>query len=199
MLSTSAAENQTLQPVHDAVANAQAGINDDAMEVDIMHDDEMSSPLSDARSDADVIPNAKPPEDVVPTSKIVYAPDGTIIVETLDTPALRREKALRRKAERLRLAAEVEAAASLSSAGPSQLTVSQTRSDSSSLTDLEENEEGKTTQSESRPNTSAAPKDPAAVVLADGEMLEGGTLGTFWLACIHSILNDFLISVGESP
>lgn len=184
MLSTSTSENQTLPPADDVARSTpanQADINNNAMEVDITHDGEMSSPLSDViSSDVDVTTSAKPSDNVIPISKIIYAPDGTVIVETLDTPALRREKTQRRKAERLRLAAEAEAAASSSFAGPSQLPASVMRSDSSSLTDLEgnEEEEGNAPRNESRLHASVPPKDPAAIVLAEGEMLEGGTLGT---------------------
>ena len=144
--------------------------HNNSMEVDVSvsHDGEMSSPLSDARSDVEVIVNAEPPAtEVSATPNIIHAPDGTIIVETLDTPALRRQKTLRRKAEKLRLAAEAEAASFLL-AGPSQLPASAMRSESSSLTDLDGNEEGREIglRSESKPHTSILPKDPAAVILS---------------------------------
>ena len=179
VLSTSTSENQTLRvPVEDGVPE-DVQVDNNAMDVDIpvLEDSEMSSPLTEARSDIDIISSAKTTEKAMPPLRnIIHAPDGTIIVETLDTPLLRRQKSIRRKAERLRLAAEAEASAS-ASAGPSRLPAI-SGSGSSSLTDLDgdEEEDGKRHSRATAPPPE--PKDPAVVVLGEGEILEGGTLGT---------------------
>ena len=109
----------------------------------------------------------------VPQRNIIQNSDGTIIVETLDTPALRRQKTMARKAARL-------VQATSSSAGPSGV-----RSVSSSLTNLDADEEdnGKPRSTSTKVISSAPPKDPAEIVLAEGETLEGGTLGTFLDSC----------------
>lgn len=175
MLSTSASENQTLQLLIEDNVAGDGQTESNGMEVDVpaVEDGDMSSPLSEARSEIETSTSAK--KDNPPLRNIIHTPDGTIIVETLDTPALRRQKSLYRKAERLRLAAEAEAAAS---AGPSRLPAS--GSGSSSLTDLDGDEE----EDEDKPIKSVAPapvppppKDPAVVELAEGQTLEGGTLG----------------------
>lgn len=118
---------------------------------------------------------------VAPQRNIIQNPDGTVIVETLDTPALRRQKSMARKAARL---AEAQAAAS-SSAGPSGM-----RSVSSSLTDLDADEEdnGKPRSKSIRFESSAPPKDPADIVLAEGDTLEGGTLGALYSNIIDALL-----------
>jgi NuA3 HAT complex component NTO1 len=152
----------------------------DNMDVDISAagDSEMSSPLSEVKSEPDAsISTRSKRKGTPPLRNVIHTPDGKIIVETLDTPALRRQKSLNRKAERLRLAAEAEAA-SASSAGPSQLPVF---GSGSSLTDLDGDEE----ETEKPSNSiivappQSPPKDPAVVDLAEGETLEGGTLGTY--------------------
>lgn len=116
-----------------------------------------------------------------PPRNIIQTADGTIIVETLDTPALRRQKSMARKAARL---AQAQAAAS-SSAGPSGV-----RSVSSSLTDIDADEEdnGKPRSKSARFASSAPPKDPADVVLGEGDTLEGGTLGKLHLCTIDILL-----------
>lgn len=170
MLSTSASENQTLRLLTED--NSEEKNANDSMDVDspLKIEDETSSPLSSVNKSA----VGKP---APPTSNVIHTPDGKIIVETLDTPALRRQKSMARKAARLRLAAGTDATAS-SSAGPSAI-----RSVSSSLTDLDVDgdEDGELpSRSQSRvASSSTAKKDPADVVLADGEFLEGGTLGTY--------------------
>jgi NuA3 HAT complex component NTO1 len=180
VLSTSASENQTLRLLveDDEAGGGQADNN--AMDVDIppAEDGDMSSPLSEARSEMEATTSAKPMQkNDPPLRNIVYTPEGTIIVETLDTPALRRQKSLHRKAERLRLAAE---AAAVASAGPSRLQAP--GSASSSLTDLD-GEEEEDEEKRIKPRVTAPapppPKDPAVVELAEGKMLEGGTLGTY--------------------
>jgi hypothetical protein len=144
------------------------------MDVDIPagQDSKMSRPLSEVRSET----NVKPTQDDPPIRNIIHTPDGTIIVETLDTPTLRRQKSTYRRIERLRLAAEAEAAAA-AVAGPSRL------SESSSLTDLEDEEDGEKRAKSGVHAPPPPPIDPAVVVLAEGETLEGGTLGAYHKPC----------------
>ena len=179
MLSTSASENQTLRLLIDDEVSGDAQPDNNAMDVDILggDDSEMSSPLSEAKSDVEAPTSAKPSKrPTPPLQNIIHSPDGTIIVETLDTPALRREKTIRRRVEKARRAAEAEVEAS-ASAGPSRLPAS----GSSSLTDLEADEEEDSRDLSNGIVSASAPprpKDPAVVVLDEGETLEGGTLGT---------------------
>jgi hypothetical protein len=156
----------------DAAEDGQAG--NSAMDVDIPagQDSKMSRPLSEVRSET----NVKPTQDDPPIRNIIHTPDGTIIVETLDTPTLRRQKSTYRRIERLRLAAEAEAAAA-AVAGPSRL------SESSSLTDLEDEEDREKRAKSGVHAPPPPPIDPAVVVLADGETLEGGTLGAYQKPC----------------
>jgi hypothetical protein len=156
----------------DAAEDGQAG--NSAMDVDIPagQDSKMSRPLSEVRSET----NVKPTQDDPPIRNIIHTPDGTIIVETLDTPTLRRQKSTYRRIERLRLAAEAEAAAA-AVAGPSRL------SESSSLTDLEDEEDGEKRAKSGVHAPPPPPIDPAVVVLAEGETLEGGTLGAYHKPC----------------
>ncbi|CCM01322.1 uncharacterized protein FIBRA_03371 [Fibroporia radiculosa] len=118
-----------------------------------------------------------------------------IVIEELDTPAIRREKNLRRKAEKARLAA-LAAAAATASRGSSSIGPDATMetgkdyemsSDLSSLSDLSDDGEGtmdgqvssRTPDASSQhpriPMTSAT-AEPGAVVLEPGRTLEGGTL-----------------------
>jgi hypothetical protein len=119
-------------------------------------------------------------------------PHGIIIIEELDTPAIRRQKNMRRKAEKL-LAAKAAAFESSSGlplgpdieAGPSRLPANPSAaldSDLSSLSDsdvdegLERNPISLTATSQmpgSLSNAAGAEKEPGAVTFP----LEGGTLG----------------------
>lgn len=143
------------------------------------------------------------------TSKIVEGANGTIIIEELDTPAIRRAKNLKRKAEKRQemLRRDSLAAASASapesaippgSAGePSRAPVKGgVDSELSSLSEFgsevtEESGKAKPGRKRGRRRKSsavaliAAPvknekEDLASVTLGEGEMLEGGTLGTWF-------------------
>lgn len=157
----------------DAAEDLQA--DNSAMDVDLPTelDNRMSSPLSEVRSETNVKPTQRADP---PIRNIIHASDGTIIVETLDTPTLRRQKSVHRRTEKLRLAAEAAAAAA-AVAGPSRLAAS--ASGSSSLTDLEDDEDGEKRGKSKVYTPPPPPIDPAVVVLAEGEMLEGGTLGAY--------------------
>jgi hypothetical protein len=118
----------------------------------------------------------------------IIAVNGKIIIEELDTPATRREKASRRKAEKAAAAAAAAAALSTRDEGDGH------ESDLSSLSELESEEEG---EGEARPteqqpvpvripppalpiagpSTAPLPAEPGEVILPEGKSLEGGTLG----------------------
>lgn len=97
-------------------------------------------------------------------------PPRIIIIEHLDTPATRREKYLQKRLERQRKQAEAEAAerAARGRAGDDA------KSDLSDLSDLSDGGEGASPADE---DADEVEKEPGAVVLGEGEHLEGGTLG----------------------
>ncbi|KZP17582.1 hypothetical protein FIBSPDRAFT_1046754 [Athelia psychrophila] len=98
---------------------------------------------------------------------IIRTADGKIIVETLDTPAMRKQKSIMRRAERERLA-------SISAqAGPSTFPVVDLEPSISHVSEGQDDPQGR---SVSRTAASAPPRDPAVVVLEDGRTLDGGTL-----------------------
>ena len=124
----------------------------------------------------------------------IFAMDGKIIIEELDTPATRREKASRRKAEKKAAAA---AAVAVTVVAQQQAQPS-TRgkgdgcdSDLSSLSELESEEEGGDEAGAKErhvnvhppgppiavPTSALPPAEPGVVILPEGRTLEGGTLG----------------------
>ena len=125
----------------------------------------------------------------------IIAVDGRIIIEELDTPATRREKASRRKAEKAsRRKAEKKAAAAAAAAAalPTRDKGDGHESDLSSLSELESEEEGEgegpTEQQPvgvpppiAGPSRAPLPAEPGVVILPEGKTLEGGTLG----GCCH--------------
>ena len=141
-----------------------------------------------------------------PYTKII-AVGGKIIIEELDTPATRREKASRRKAEKKAAAAAAAAAAQASTRDKGN----GHESDLSSLSELESEEEAGGTRCKERhvkaplpappvagPST-APPPGPGVVVLPEGKTLEGGTLGT--CSCcmvVHVLTTVRLSSLGQS-
>ncbi|KAF9241390.1 PHD-zinc-finger like domain-containing protein [Melanogaster broomeanus] len=118
-----------------------------------------------------------------PYTKII-AEHGRIIVEELDTPATRREKAWRRKAEKAAAASQFIQSA--------RVKTNDHESDLSSLSELE-SEEGdgddeavrrdpqttgiiQLSQPIAGPSTAPQRTEPGAVILPEGKTLEGGTL-----------------------
>ena len=206
VFSTAASENQTLRTTpplgkpssSSARSTTAMQVKDgDVMDVDALEiqemltADETNKPMSNA-SDKGAIRSAQLTQRIDEISSVIMTANGTIIIEELDTPALRRAKNLRRKAERLRLA---EAAAAGPSHAPavqstssqlSQLPVNdgdfEMDSELSSLSDIGSDEEEAETSlpklESPRAVAQTSPEvEPGAVILADGVMLEGGTLG----------------------
>lgn len=187
MLSSSAADNQTLQLLADAAeaeSRNTAAKGKDAMDVDVpqVQSSNVSSPLSEVKSEVEEATTSAKALSALSNPvepNIIHTADGKIIVEMLDTPALRKQKSMLRKAERERLKSAAEAEASTSaSAGPSRLAGAV--SESNTLTTLggneEEHVEEQQAQLASKVTVSAPPKDPAAVILEEGQSLDGGTL-----------------------
>ena len=135
---------------------------------------------------------------------------GKIIIEELDTPATRREKASRRKAEK-------KAAAAAATAVHTQSRVPEKNngheSDLSSLSELESDEEGGGGSRHKEravkapppavpvggPSTAPHPAEPGVPVLPESKTLEGGTLGAHYHVILISLLicTDSL-SLGQS-
>ncbi|KAF9224082.1 hypothetical protein BS17DRAFT_780434 [Gyrodon lividus] len=123
-----------------------------------------------------------------PHTKII-AEHGRIIIEELDTPATRREKAVRRKAEK---AAAAAAQAHARFTQPiTQVKADGHESDLSSLSELESEEEDgdgvdrkdrhptrtvQPAQPVAGPSTAPQPTEAGVVILPEGQTLEGGTL-----------------------
>jgi len=108
-----------------------------------------------------------------PTLGVIQRPDGTIIIQELDTPTIRREKNLRRKAEKLRMATE---GAHPQSAGPSRLsTANQNIEGDSDLSDLSDLESEAEKDRGLQPSGQPAPAGVSQNNLLP-EILEGGTL-----------------------
>jgi NuA3 HAT complex component NTO1 len=93
-------------------------------------------------------------------------PDGKLVVQELDSPVTRREKAMRKKRARSQLEAPMIAACSALDG-----------SDLSSLSELSEDDDGNVLVKEKIDKTNTTVTQPGQVVLEDGKMLEGGTLG----------------------
>ena len=175
--SSSAADNQTLQLLAEAAEAAKAK-EQDAMDVDIprIEDSNTSSPLSDVNSEPEEAASSAKPvsalnDAVEPT--IIRTADGKIIVETLDTPALRKQKAIMRRAERERLKQGADMDPSLSGhAGPSQLS----GGPEANASHASEGQDNLQARSASQTAVSMPPRDPAAVILEEGQTLDGGTL-----------------------
>ncbi|KAJ7027919.1 bromodomain and PHD finger-containing protein 3 [Mycena alexandri] len=113
VFSTAASDNQTLQDA-DEPPRTSSSAADNSMDVD-----EPDRPISKATvanrsvdsgpSRLNSLPLVTPERVFIPPPNVIRTPDGLVIIEELDTPAIRKEKSLRRKEERL--AAEAAAAA----------------------------------------------------------------------------------------
>lgn len=123
VFSTAASENQTLQlgsPRADeprrASMSSTVNYADNSMDVDEperSHNISVDSIPSRVHSLPLITPT--PERVVIPPPTVIHTPDGKVIIEELDTPAIRKEKSAIRKEQRLRarelMAAETAAAA----------------------------------------------------------------------------------------
>ena len=107
-----------------------------------------------------------------PNMSLSQDPDGKLVIQELDSPVTRREKAMRKKRARSRLEAPIIACSALDG------------SDLSSLSELSEDDDGNAHIKEKIDKTKTTATQPGQVVLEDGKMLEGGTLGET-IVCFH--------------
>jgi hypothetical protein len=107
-------------------------------------------------------------------------PDGKLVIQELDSPITRREKAMRRKRARSQLEAPVIATCSALEG-----------SDLSSLSELSEDDgENVHIKRKTEKTKKLKPTQPGQVALQEGKMLEGGILGKY--NCFHMpITADF--------
>ncbi|KAF5379525.1 hypothetical protein D9615_006509 [Tricholomella constricta] len=129
--STAASENQALEEF--VSFELESSTNDVPMEVDLASAGTPSyTPLSTMRSrrpphSSSVLESdaSLPPPPPLPPVQVVQMENGTIVLEELDTPAIRRLKTLRRKEEKEKRMAEQAAAAALTGPGtPGRATLS---------------------------------------------------------------------------
>ncbi|KAJ7849983.1 bromodomain and PHD finger-containing protein 3 [Mycena olivaceomarginata] len=118
VFSTAASENQTLQlgsPRADeprrASVSSTVNYADNSMDVDEperSHNISVDSIPSRVHSLPLITPT--PERVVIPPPTVIHTPDGKVIIEELDTPAIRKEKSAIRKEQRLRAREELMAA-----------------------------------------------------------------------------------------
>jgi NuA3 HAT complex component NTO1 len=101
-----------------------------------------------------------------PNTTLSQDPDGKLVIQELDSPVTRREKAMRKRRARSRLETSNVAAGSALEG-----------SDLSSLSELSEDDDGNVHIKEKIGKTKTAATQPGQVVLDNGKLLEGGTLG----------------------
>ncbi|KAI0251381.1 hypothetical protein BJV78DRAFT_1275310 [Lactifluus subvellereus] len=107
-----------------------------------------------------------------PNMTLSQDPDGKLVIQELDSPVTRREKAMRKKRARSQLAAPIVAACSTLDG-----------SDLSSLSELSEDDDGKVHVKKDETRTKMA--QPGEVMLESGKTLDGGTLENFpWWAAV---------------
>ncbi|KAH9962699.1 hypothetical protein BC827DRAFT_1197683 [Russula dissimulans] len=176
-------------PVHDVVPMPQVtsaeqviqsprfDLQQDAIEEVTNHEDRFDSiqpqpeppvmiPLarSDQPASALTLAEARLKFRLEPNMTLSQDPDGKLVIQELDSPVTRREKAIRRKRARSQLATPVVAVSSALDG-----------SELSSLSELSEDDGGNVHVEKTVKKKSNAVQ-PGQVVLDDGKMLEGGTL-----------------------
>lgn len=110
-----------------------------------------------------------------PNMTLSQDPDGKLVIQELDSPVTRREKAMRKKRARSKLVASVFNASSALDG-----------SDLSSLSSLSEDDDGNVRVKKIDETKLSAPQ-PGQVVLENSKMLDGGTLGVTVIFCLPSI------------
>ena len=123
-------------------------------------------PSSDEQPSGLTLAEARLKFKLEPNMTLSQDPDGKLVIQELDSPVTRREKAIRKKRARSQLEAPMIAACSALDG-----------SDLSSLSELSEDDDGNVHIKEKVDKTKTTATQPGQVVLEDGKMLEGGTLG----------------------
>jgi hypothetical protein len=138
-------------------------------------------PTSDQPATSLTLAEAKLKFKLEPNMTLSQDPDGKLVVQELDSPITRREKAMRRKRARSQLEAPVIAACSALEG-----------SDLSSLSELSEDDGGSVHIKKKIDKTKKIrATQPGQVALEDGKMLEGGTLGKNYNRFHTPITADF--------
>lgn len=110
-----------------------------------------------------------------PNMTLSQDPDGKLVIQELDSPVTRREKAMRRKRARSQLATSIVTTCSALDG-----------SDLSSLSELSEDDDENVHVKKKLDKTKVKATQPGQVVLEDGKMLEGGTLGATVLFAVFN-------------
>jgi NuA3 HAT complex component NTO1 len=138
-------------------------------------------PTSDQPATSLTLAEAKLKFKLEPNMTLSQDPDGKLVIQELDSPITRREKAMRKKRARSQLGAPVIAACSALEG-----------SDLSSLSELSEDDGGSVHIKKIDKTKKTRATQPGQVALEDGKMLEGGTLSNY--NCFHMpITADFRI------
>ncbi|KAF8075260.1 bromodomain-containing protein [Lyophyllum atratum] len=207
VVSTAVSDNQTLD--ESTPIKPDTPLPDEPMEVDEPppEEDEIISyaPLSVTRSrraGPSQGPSMREMPLPPPPRQVVHLPNGKVVIEELDTPAIRRAKA--KKAKEQRMLAQLQSA----EGGPEEPGTSMSKNKEkeedknedkeqhegeSELSSLSESEsEGAASGSAVPRSTSVTPgndgaKEAGRVVLEEGRTLEGGTLGAWpwWPAVVY--------------
>lgn len=111
-----------------------------------------------------------------PNMTLSQDPDGKLVIQELDSPVTRREKAMRKRRARSQLVAPaINASSALDG------------SDLSSLSSLSDDDDGNVHVKKKIDKTNSKAPQPGQVVLEDGKMLDGGTLGVTVTLALPSI------------
>lgn len=137
-------------------------------------------PTSDQPATSLTLAEARLKFKLEPNMTLSQDPDGKLVIQELDSPVTRREKAMRRKRARSQVETPVIAACSALE-----------DSDLSSLSELSEDDDGNVHIKKKIDKTKKTrATQPGQVVLEDDKMLDGGTLGKY--DCLHMrITADF--------
>ncbi|KAJ7089735.1 PHD-zinc-finger like domain-containing protein [Mycena belliarum] len=189
VFSTAASENQTLQGSSQGEEPPISASADNSMDMNERPSRPSSSRTAANRSGSSVpsrllsLTTATPERVAIPPPTVIRTPDGKVIIEELDTPAIRKEKSMRRKEERLAAAAAAADAAlasspmevdetpsspfteSESSLSPAPNGDADATSDLSDLSDVETDEErGEERGDETEPDESVEEQDEEQAV-----------------------------------
>lgn len=127
----------------------------------------MPLPTSDQPATSLSLAEARLKFKLEPNTTLSQDPDGKLVIQELDSPVTRREKAMRRKRARSQLEVPVIAACSALEG-----------SDLSSLSELSE-DDGENAHIKKKIDKAKRLREPGQVALEDGKVLEGGTLGKY--------------------
>jgi hypothetical protein len=147
----------------------------------------ISAPGSDQPAVPFTLEEARLKFKLEPNMTLSQDPDGKLVIQELDSPVTRREKAMRKKRARSQLVGPALTAFSILEG-----------SDLSSLSELSEEDDGEVQVKKKIDGTRTKAPQPGEVVLEDGKTLEGGTLGAIFTFYRPTILTaDFDLQSGR--